>query len=222
MGKIFYITGKTSSGKDTIYKRVLSEINKDKEVLNEIILCTTRPIRTGEQEGREYYFVTNEQKDEMLENNQIAELRTYNTVLGDWHYFTASSKIEEDKNYIGLNTIEGIKKLQEYYGKEKIVPINITLDITTLLERALSREKKQKNFDYKGESTEKKVKEMIRRIAADNIDFDTDKLLEVGIDINTTFENYDLDKVVEQVKKYIISFINLEKENKNKIMLKED
>ena len=44
MGKIFYIMGKSSSGKDTIYKKLLG----DRELeLRNIILYTTRPMRQG-------------------------------------------------------------------------------------------------------------------------------------------------------------------------------
>ena len=54
MGKIFCIVGKSSSGKDTIYKRLL-KINSLK--IKKIIPYTTRPIRQGEKEGVEYHFV---------------------------------------------------------------------------------------------------------------------------------------------------------------------
>lgn len=53
MGKIFYIMGKSSSGKDTIYKRLLEDKGLD---LCNIVLYTTRPMRQGEQPGREYYL----------------------------------------------------------------------------------------------------------------------------------------------------------------------
>ena len=52
MGKIFYIMGKSSSGKDTIFKRLTQELN-----YKTIILYTTRPIRDGETNGKDYYFV---------------------------------------------------------------------------------------------------------------------------------------------------------------------
>ena len=54
MGKIFYIMGKSSSGKDTIYSRLLQD---EAMQLKKIILYTTRPMREGEQDGREYHFV---------------------------------------------------------------------------------------------------------------------------------------------------------------------
>ena len=57
MGKIFYIMGKSSSGKDTIYGRLLQDEDMQ---LKKLILHTTRPMREGEQDGREYHFVQKE------------------------------------------------------------------------------------------------------------------------------------------------------------------
>ncbi len=45
MGKIFYIMGKSSSGKDTIYNRL--RIDEGLKLSN-LILYTTRPMREGE------------------------------------------------------------------------------------------------------------------------------------------------------------------------------
>lgn len=53
MGKIFYIAGKSSSGKDTIYRRLLDCADLQLETL---VPYTTRPIRDGEENGREYFF----------------------------------------------------------------------------------------------------------------------------------------------------------------------
>ena len=54
MGKIFYILGKSSTGKDTIYKRILN----DKSLgLESVVLYTTRPIRDGEIPDVTYHFV---------------------------------------------------------------------------------------------------------------------------------------------------------------------
>ena len=53
MGKIFYVMGKSASGKDTIYKRLHSRMPE----LKTVTMYTTRPIRDGEQNGVEYFFV---------------------------------------------------------------------------------------------------------------------------------------------------------------------
>ena len=58
MGKIFYIMGKSASGKDKIYSRLAG--NKGLN-LKKLILYTTRPVRDGEENGKQYYF-TDEKK----------------------------------------------------------------------------------------------------------------------------------------------------------------
>ena len=62
MGKMIYLMGKSSTGKDTVYRKLLSwkEMN-----LKRIVPYTTRPIRIGEKEGNEYTF-TDETEYERL------------------------------------------------------------------------------------------------------------------------------------------------------------
>ena len=65
MGKIFYIMGKSASGKDRIYSLLAAhkELN-----LKTLILYTTRPIRVGEQDGKNYYFVSDEKLNEFFKS----------------------------------------------------------------------------------------------------------------------------------------------------------
>ena len=72
MGKIFYLMGKSSSGKDTIYKQLMAD--KDLHLKN-IVLYTTRPIRQGEQEGIEYHFITEEQLANLEKEGRIHVIR---------------------------------------------------------------------------------------------------------------------------------------------------
>lgn len=58
MGKIVILMGQSSSGKDTIQKELFLQ---KKFVLKPLVLHTTRPPREGEQNGREYYFDTEEE-----------------------------------------------------------------------------------------------------------------------------------------------------------------
>ena len=52
MNEIVFIMGKSASGKDRIYR----ELSEDKALgLNKITMYTTRPLRSGEAEGREYH-----------------------------------------------------------------------------------------------------------------------------------------------------------------------
>ena len=85
MGKIFYIMGKSASGKDTIYKELMEKMPK----FHSIVPYTTRPMREGEKDGVEYFFVDQERFDEMMDEEKIIEFRSYNTKCGIWTYFTA-------------------------------------------------------------------------------------------------------------------------------------
>ena len=84
MSNIYYLMGKSSSGKDTIYKRI-KELHPE---LKTVTIYTTRPIREGEKNGKEYYFVNEEKLQQLLDDGKVIELRTYDTVHGPWNYFT--------------------------------------------------------------------------------------------------------------------------------------
>ena len=112
MGNIFYIMGKSSSGKDTIYENLLG---REGLSLHPLIMYTTRPIRTGETDGVQYHFVTEAQLEEMQQAGTVIELRTYQTVYGPWYYFTADSPevSDADVNYLALGTLESFQKIRE-------------------------------------------------------------------------------------------------------------
>ncbi len=78
MGKIYYMMGKSSSGKDTLFKEVKNALPE----LKTITLYTTRPIRKGEKDGVEYFFVTDEVLDAYERQGKLVEQRVYDTVCG--------------------------------------------------------------------------------------------------------------------------------------------
>ena len=119
MGKIILFMGPSSSGKDTIFSRLL-ETKGEKYSLKKIMMCTTRPIRTGELEGREYYFKKEEEMRKLEEEKQIIESRKYNTIYGPWYYFTTNNSMDLNTyNYVGLNTLEGYDQYLKYYDQKK-------------------------------------------------------------------------------------------------------
>ena len=70
MGKIFYILGKSSSGKDTIFQQIK---NNRQLNLKTVVGYTTRPMRVGEKNGVEYYFVSPQKLEEMKDKGKIIE-----------------------------------------------------------------------------------------------------------------------------------------------------
>ena len=193
MGKIFYIMGKSASGKDRIY----SILSKDESLgLKRLVLYTTRPIRAGEENGREYYFTDENKLEEFRKNNRLIESRAYNTVHGVWTYFTADDgQINpQGADYLGIGTLESYEKMKEYYGEETVCPIYIQVEDGERLQRALLRERQQENPRYA---------ELCRRFLADQEDFSEENILAAGIRFR--FENDDLDNCVGNIIKYIKS-----------------
>lgn len=190
MGKIVYLMGKSSTGKDTIFRRLL----KDEELdLKRIVPYTTRPVRNGERQGVEYFFVDEACFQEMKERGKVIEDREYHTYHGLWRYFTVDDgQIEPEGHYIMIGTLEGYRLLQAYYGREKLLPVLIDLDDGVRLQRALDREKKQQHPRYE---------EMCRRFLADSADFDSEKIREAGIDRG--FINNKLEDCLREIKAYI-------------------
>ncbi len=196
MGKIFCIMGKSATGKDTIYRRILEESGLG---LKRIIPYTTRPIREGEEPNREYHFCKEEDVTRLEEEGRIVELRSYNTVYGIWKYFTVSDgNIQlEQENYLLIVTLEGYIKIKDYFGEENVVPIYIEVEDGNRLMRAISREKKQDVPKYE---------EMCRRFLADSEDFSEEKLKEAGI--GKRFINNVLEDTLLEVRDYIHEIIH--------------
>ena len=190
MGKICYIMGKSSSGKDTIFKKL-------KEILPQfrtIILYTTRPIRAGETDGVEYYF-TDEAKLESLEKQgAVIEMRAYHTKCGVWKYFTADDgQIDLEKyDYIVIGTLQSYEEMRLYFGKDRLVPVYIEVEDGERLSRALMRERQQ---------SEPKYSEMCRRFLADQEDFSEENLENAGI--MKRFQNNNMEECIQEIQMYL-------------------
>ncbi|MBQ0043102.1 MAG: guanylate kinase [Lachnospiraceae bacterium] len=190
MGRIVYVMGKSSSGKDTIYKALLA--NKEL-ALSPVVLYTTRPIREGERDGVEYHFTDEAGKNLLEEAGKVIESRTYHTVHGDWTYFTSSEGIDlAAGDYAVIGTPESYVKVRDYYGDDKVLPIYIELDDGVRLQRALDREKKEEAPKYK---------ELCRRFLADSEDFSEEVLGTLGLE--RRFYNDNLDLCIAQITEYI-------------------
>lgn len=195
MGKMVYLMGKSSTGKDTLYKRLLQwkEISFDK-----VVLYTTRPIRAHEKDGREYHFTDEAHYQELFNAGKIIEERVYQTFYGPWRYFTVDDgNIDlHNRNYLVIGTLESFVKTAEYFSGDKVLPIYIEVDDGIRLERAIQRERSQEIPKYE---------EMCRRFLADAADFSAEKLEEAGI--TQVFENDDLDRCVQEIKEYLLSVL---------------
>lgn len=170
MGKIYYMMGKSSSGKDTLFREILEEIPQ----LKTVTLYTTRPMREGEQDGVEYFFVAEDTLQSYEKQGKVIEQRAYETVHGIWRYATVDDGQADlkHKDYLMIGTLESYEKMRSYYGEERIVPIYIEVEDGERLMRALKRERQQETPRYA---------EMCRRFLADTQDFSEQNLQRLGI-----------------------------------------
>lgn len=183
--------GKSATGKDTIFKKLLE--NPELQ-LKSVVGYTTRPIRSGETDGTEYFFVDENRLQELKNENKVIEHRTYPSIHGIWNYFTVNDgQINlNQSNYLFIGTLESFIQIKNYYGEESVIPVYIEVEDGLRLKRALHRERKQE---------EPKYKELCRRYLADEEDFSEENLMQAGI--KKRYQNVDINICIYEIMKDI-------------------
>lgn len=184
--------GKSASGKDAVYRNLLTD---ETLALQKVVAYTTRPMRKGEEEGKQYHFVDEDVYRRFAAQGKLIEDRAYDTKLGLWRYFTADDGgIDLDRaSYLMIATPAAFPAIRAYFGEERVRAVLIDSDDGLRLERALKRERRQETPRYD---------EMCRRFLADQEDFAPEKLEAAGI--GNRFENNDtLEACLMRVAAYL-------------------
>lgn len=165
MYKIVTLSGKAGAGKDRMMQEVLKVLREESPefTVNEIVSCTTRPMREGEVEGKNYYFLTHEEFAERLADGTMVEA----TIFNDWCYGSCLEHMNEDGINIGVYNPEGVAILQSI---PDIMVYSIFVDAPDKV-RLLRQLNREENPD---------VKEIIRRFGADEADFSPDNLIDIN------------------------------------------
>ena len=187
MGRIYYLLGKSATGKDTLYKEIL----KRRPKLRTVTMYTTRPIREGETDGVEYFFTGREELERQLASGKVIESRTYQTIAGPWTYYTVDDgqvDVADDESCLMIGTLESYEKMCTYFEAGKMVPVYIEVPDGIRLLRAVKREENQKKPNYR---------EVCRRYLADEKDFSEENLERLGI--TKRYQNTDMEMCVEEI-----------------------
>lgn len=187
MGRIYYLLGKSATGKDTLYKEIL----KRRPKLRTVTMYTTRPIREGETDGVEYLFTGREELERQLASGKVIESRTYQTIAGPWTYYTVDDgqfDVADDESCLMIGTLESYEKMCAYFEAGKMVPVYIEVPDGIRLLRAVKREENQKRPNYR---------EVCRRYLADEKDFSEENLERLGI--TKRYQNTDMEMCVEEI-----------------------
>lgn len=165
MYKIVTLSGKAGAGKDRMMQEVLKVLREESPefTINEIVSCTTRPMREGEVEGKNYYFLTHEEFAERLADGTMVEA----TIFNDWCYGSCLEHMNEEGINIGVYNPEGVAILQSI---PDIMVYSIFVDAPDKV-RLLRQLNREENPD---------VKEIIRRFGADEADFSPDNLIDIN------------------------------------------
>lgn len=147
--KILALFGKSGAGKDTIKKWLTINCNMD-----EIISCTTRPMRDYEKDGIDYHFLSNEKFAQKVLDLSMLEATCFN----NWFYGTPLESLNKDKVNVGVFNIQGIECLIQD-PRLDVVPVYIYSNDKIRLIRNLEREKNPN------------CQEICRRFLADEQDF---------------------------------------------------
>ena len=181
-GELIIISGTTCAGKDTVVKKLI-EINKN---VCKSTSYTSRPIRPGEENGKSYYFVTKEEFETKIENEEFLE---FAKVQYDEYYGTPKKEVlnllKEGKDVILVIDVQGAQIIKEKYPETLLIFI-LAPSMKEIKKRILSRK------------TETKSQIINRFKTAYNEINEINKY-------NYVVVNDDLDECVEKVNSIIIS-----------------
>lgn len=154
MKKIILIAGKACAGKDTLVKKIMKELD-----LPMALSFTTRPKRTGEQQGVEYDFIDEKTFKNLWNNNKLAEFTSYKVANGDtWYYGLTREELEKDDYVLAIVNPDGVEQIKKIY-KDKAIVIYITADDKARIYRYIERDNSNN------------IAECCRRYLADEEDF---------------------------------------------------
>ena len=139
-GSIVVISGPSGVGKGTIVKELLKVVSD----FSLSVSCTTRKPRTGEENGREYFFISKEEFLSGINNGEFVEYAQF----ANNFYGTRISNIENSIN-IGKNIIleievQGAMQIKEKFPDSKLIFI-MPPNIEELKNRLVSRNTESKD-----------------------------------------------------------------------------
>lgn len=184
-GKIIILSAPSGTGKSTIIKRIYDDTSLK---LGFSVSATSRSPRMGEENGRDYYFISKEEFARRVENDEFVE---WEEVYAGTCYGTLASEVERitagGRNLIMDIDVKGGINVKKYYG-ERALALFIMPPSKEELERRL-----------RGRATDDDAT-IAKRLAKAEFEMSFAPRYDMVI------ENNDLDKAVEDVRKAIKDF----------------
>jgi guanylate kinase len=185
-GKLFIFSAPSGSGKTTIVKFLLQNI----EGLTFSVSATSREMRAGEQNGKDYFFLSKEEFKTRIDNNEFLE---WEEVYSGSFYGTLKSEVDgmlqQGKHVLfDVDVLGGLNIKQQYQNQALAVFVKAP-SISTLLERLKTR----------STDTEEQIQKRIEKA-------------EFGMNYAEKFDyiliNDDLTKAQKEIRSIVLNFIN--------------
>lgn len=171
-GKLIVISGFSGAGKGTVCKGLCEKYDYSLSVS-----ATTRQPRPGEENGREYYFKTEDEFKDLIDYNGLIEWAQYvDNYYGTPRKFVEDS-IAEGKDVILEIEVQGAMNIKKQYPDAIMIFIT-TKDIPTLKDRLVGR----------GTEAEEIVNKRMHRAYEESEIIDNYEYIVVNDDLNTCID----------------------------------
>ncbi len=156
-GKLIIISAPSGSGKTTIIKHLLKKDFK----LEFSVSATSREMRTGEKNGKDYYFLSKKEFNKRIQNGDLLE---YEEVYKDIYYGTLKSEVEKirktGKNVIFDVDIKGGLNIKNAYQDKALAIFIKPPNVEVLRKRLEARQDRTLNIDERVEKAKEELKAM--------------------------------------------------------------
>ena len=186
------LSGVSGAGKDTIKKELIKRENN----IVTIPSFTDRPMRANDVEGGTYYFVTTEEFEEMIKNEELYEYNVHHD-----HYYGTSKKVFNDKIKEGKIIVKDI----DVNGTQNLVKLlEKDMKVVTIFLRVPKEELERRLKNRIDQPSPKEIKLRLNR-------FDYE---ESRIDLyDYVLKNDNLEKTVQIISTIIKNEYELARKN---------
>ncbi|HKL18936.1 MAG TPA: guanylate kinase [Halalkalibaculum sp.] len=184
-GKLIILVAPSGSGKTTIARKLLDDYSK----IRFSVSATTRPPREGEENGKDYYFLSREEFNRKIEEHEFLEWEEF---YNGSRYGTLRSEVDKliESGYFPLLDIEvkGALNVKRQYGAKSVA----------IFIRPPSLEELKKRLVKRGSENNASLETRLER---------AEKELTYANKFDFVVINDDLDTAYKQVTTIVESFI---------------
>ncbi|MFA5012117.1 MAG: guanylate kinase [Ignavibacteria bacterium] len=190
---LYVFSAPSGSGKTTIVKEVLKEYPE----FMFSISATTRQKRKNETDKKDYFFITKEEFESKIKNDEFVE---YELIYDNNYYGTLKSEVDKcltsGKSMVFDMDVKGALSIKRIYKDKALLIFVNPPDKNTIIERLINR----------GTESDEYLKKRIARI-----DFE----MKQKDQFDVVLDNFELKTAVEEAKNIIKKYKGIQNGNNN-------